>query len=78
MMPKIQDQKVLSSSVQEELLDMLNAGRANSMGVLDNSNKYWGARGKLISKVVRYPEVCDWLKSVEEVDDKEWAGLLAM
>ncbi len=78
MMPKIADQKALQSSVQEELIEMSHAGRTNSLSVLDQQNRYWASRGKLISKVIRYPEVKDWIAAIEELDEKEYVSLLAM
>jgi len=70
--PKISDGNNFGVSVQEEIVSMLKSGRLSGLGVLDRTVKYFATRGKLLTKVKKYPNVEDYRRSVEELDDKEW------
>jgi hypothetical protein len=49
--PKIQDQKGVSVSVKEDLVEMLHSSKLSALGLLENKAKYFVGRGKLVSKM---------------------------
>lgn len=76
--PAIQDQKVLGVTVKEEIAEMLQGGKHSGLAVCDNMTKYFATRGKLVSKVLKYPGAQDYLTAVQELDDKEHVLLDSM
>ena len=76
--PRIHDNKSTASQTKEDIVDMLSQGRASAQGVLDGLTRYYTQRGKLVTKAIKYPEVEDFVRAVEEVDRKQWRTLLAM
>jgi len=73
--PKIEDGNNFGVSIQEETVGEL--GRAEDCGyvLLENLSKYFMARAKLVSKVLKYPSIQDYRKGVEELDEKEYVNL---
>jgi len=76
--PRVQDQKSMGSSVQEEIVEMLSSGKAAGLGALENMAKYHFTRAKLISKIFKYPTADDYRQTVSNLDDKQYRALLIM
>ena len=61
--------------IQEQIVGMLQSGRLSGQHVLDTTIRYYSLRGKLVSKIVKYPQIADYRRSVCELDEKEWMML---
>jgi len=43
--------------------------------LLESVTKYFITRGKLVSKVIKYPQIQDYQQSIVELDEKEYFNL---
>ncbi len=69
--PRIEDGNNFGVSIQEETVAELSRAEDAVIGLLDSSFKYLVQRARLVSKVLKHPEVEDYLRSLVEVDEKE-------
>eukprot|EP00466_Bigelowiella_natans_P002077 jgi/Bigna1/90384/estExt_fgenesh1_pg.C_690022 len=74
--PEMSDGNNFGVGVQEEIIQLLLAGRTPILSVLESSVSYFVKRGKLLTKVIKYPNVQDYRKGVEELDEAHWHCLL--
>ncbi|KAL0241200.1 hypothetical protein GEMRC1_006435 [Eukaryota sp. GEM-RC1] len=58
-------------SVQEDIIGELSRAEESAFGVFDSIARYHISRGKLISKVLKYPNVEDYRQAIMEIDEKE-------
>lgn len=75
LIPRIEDGNNFGVSIQEETLAELRQVESDAASYLDQITRYFITRGKLISKVAKYPHVGDYRKAVEEIDQKEFFNL---
>jgi len=73
--PRIEDGNNFGVSIQEETVNELSRAEDAGFAVLESMTKYFVTRAKLISKVLKYPAVEDYRKSVIEIDEKEFINL---
>lgn len=73
--PKIQDGNNFAVSVQEECIQELSRVEDACFTVLESMSKYFSTRGRLLSKSIKYPNVLDYRRSIEEVDAMEAINL---
>eukprot|EP00026_Physarum_polycephalum_P015675 Phypoly_transcript_16411.p1 GENE.Phypoly_transcript_16411~~Phypoly_transcript_16411.p1 ORF type:complete len:272 (+),score=62.49 Phypoly_transcript_16411:83-817(+) len=73
--PKIEDGNNFGVSIQEETVGELGRAEDSGYALLENLSKYFVARAKLVSKVMKYPTIQDYKKSVQELDEKEYLNL---
>eukprot|EP00455_Lapot_gusevi_P018821 TRINITY_DN2032_c0_g3_i2.p1 TRINITY_DN2032_c0_g3~~TRINITY_DN2032_c0_g3_i2.p1 ORF type:complete len:287 (+),score=81.30 TRINITY_DN2032_c0_g3_i2:71-931(+) len=73
--PRIEDGGNFGVSIQEETVSELNRAEDSGFSVLDTLNKYFATRGKLASKVLKYPGIRDYIQSIIELDEKEYTNL---
>jgi proteasome activator subunit 2 (PA28 beta) len=66
--PKIEDGNNFGVSIQEEMIADLTRVEDHAYGMLEQIGKYYASRGKLASKVVKYPYLEDYAESVREFD----------
>lgn len=81
LMPQIEDFKAeLSLQIQEDSLAEIRSIEAEVATYLDHFFKYHSVRGKLVSKVAKYPHVYDYRQSINELDEKMYmtARLVAL
>lgn len=76
LIPKIEDGNNFGVSIQEEVLNEVHRIEGDSINYLDGISRYFITRGKVISKVVKYPYLDDYKRAVKEVDEKEYLTLL--
>jgi len=69
--PKVEDGNNFGVSVQEETVNELSRAEDTSFALLDSMNKYFMTRAKLVSRVIKYPGLRDYVVAVQEVDRKE-------
>jgi len=58
--------------VQEEVLEELTRSEDSALAMIDTPAKYYVARGKLISKALKYPQIEDYAKSIALLDEKQY------
>jgi len=73
--PKIEDGNNFGVSIQEETVSELGRAEDNGYVTLDNMTKYYITRAKLVSKVLKYPNVEDYRHSVADLDEKEFVNM---
>eukprot|EP00474_Spongospora_subterranea_P009006 CRZ09464.1 hypothetical protein [Spongospora subterranea] len=69
--PSIQDGNNFGVSIQEEIAGMLESGKSSGLNFLDTFTKYYATRGKMITKMNKYPNVEDYRRGVGELDEKK-------
>lgn len=70
-LPKLSDNKNLSITVREELIDMLNNVKNNNINIIESQTKYYASRGKLISKCIKYNNDNNYKYAVQSHDNKQ-------
>ncbi|KAK5645414.1 hypothetical protein RI129_006714 [Pyrocoelia pectoralis] len=75
MIPKIEDGNNFGVSIQEDTLAEVQSVESEAAAFYDQISRYFISRGKLISKVAKYPHIEDYRRAVEEMDEKEYLSL---
>ncbi|XP_047136242.1 proteasome activator complex subunit 3 isoform X1 [Hydra vulgaris] len=75
LIPKIEDGNNFGVSIQEEVLNEIHRIQSDSVTYLDSISRYYITRGKIASKIVKYPFLNDYKRAVKEIDDKEFMNL---
>lgn len=75
MIPKIEDGNNFGVSIQEDTLAEVQSVESEAAAFFDQISRYYISRGKLISKVAKYPHIDDYRRAVEELDEKEYLSL---
>jgi len=71
LIPQVEDFKAeLSLQIQEDSLAEIRAIESEVATYLDHIYKYYAVRGKLVSKLAKYPHVDDYKQSICELDEK--------
>lgn len=73
--PKVEDGNNFGVSIQEESVNDLAKAEDTSFSLLDGINKYFMTRGKLVSRLGKYPGVKDYTVCIQEVDRRERVNL---
>eukprot|EP00299_Pterocystis_sp_00344_P010057 c4414_g1_i2.p1 GENE.c4414_g1_i2~~c4414_g1_i2.p1 ORF type:complete len:246 (+),score=44.92 c4414_g1_i2:262-999(+) len=73
--PRIEDGNNFGVGIQEEVVGELTRAEDNAYAILESITKYYLSRGKIISKVVKYPEIADFRQCVVSLDEKELKAL---
>jgi len=73
--PRIEDGNNFGVSIQEETVSELSRAEDSGFAVLESMTKYFVTRAKLVTKVLKYPNVEDYRQTVKELDDKEFVNL---
>ncbi|XP_031566809.1 proteasome activator complex subunit 3-like [Actinia tenebrosa] len=75
LIPRIEDGNNFGVSIQEEALSEVQRIEGEAASFLDQIARYFVTRGKIISKVVKYPQLEDYRHAVQELDEKEFISL---
>ncbi|GBE60640.1 subunit of proteaseome activator [Babesia ovata] len=70
--PRIEDGNNFGVGIQEEVILELTRVEDTAFNLFDSIVKYYMARAKLCTKVIKYPNVCDYTEAIRELDEKEW------
>lgn len=73
--PRIEDGNNFGVSIQEETVAELSRTEDSGLAVLESITKYYVTRGKLCSKIIKYPFIEDYWQSIRELDEKEYTNL---
>ena len=63
--PKVEDGNNFGVDIQQESVSDLAKAEETSFSLLDAINKYFMTRGKLVSRLGKYPGVKDYLVSIQ-------------
>jgi len=75
LIPKIEDGNNFGVSIQEDTLGEIRTVEAEAAAFYEQISRYYMGRGKVISKVSKYPHVEDYRKLITELDEKEFLSL---
>ncbi|XP_012282837.1 proteasome activator complex subunit 3 isoform X2 [Orussus abietinus] len=75
MIPKIEDGNNFGVSIQEDTLAEVQSVESEAAAFFDQISRYFISRGKMISKVAKYPHILDYRRAVQELDEKEYVSL---
>lgn len=75
LIPKIEDGNNFGVSVQEDTLAEIQQVEVESANYLEQVSRYYAARGKLVTKVVKYPFIEDYRRAVEELDERQYLSM---
>nr|PVC54106.1 subunit of proteaseome activator complex [Theileria orientalis] len=70
--PRIEDGNNFGVGIQEEVIQELTRVEDTAFNLYDSIVKYYMARAKLTTKVIKYPSVSDYVEAIRELDEKEW------
>lgn len=75
LIPKIEDGNNFGVSIQEDMLAEIRTVESEAAAFFDQISRYFITRGKIVTKVTKYPHVEDFRVTVEELDEKEYVSL---
>lgn len=75
MIPKIEDGNNFGVSIQEDTLAEIQSVESEAAAFFDQISRYFLSRGKIVSKVAKYPHIEDYRRAVQELDEKEYLSL---
>ncbi|XP_044122680.1 proteasome activator complex subunit 3-like [Neovison vison] len=75
LIPKVEDGNNFGVSIQEDTVDQLWTVESTAASYLRRFSAYYNTRAKLVSKIVKYPQVEDYRRTVAEVDENEYLSV---
>lgn len=75
LIPKIEDGNNFGVGIQEETLEEIRSVEADASAFYDLMARYFINRGKLLSRVAKYPHIADYRRAVTEMDEKQFMSL---
>ncbi|XP_008571781.1 PREDICTED: proteasome activator complex subunit 3-like [Galeopterus variegatus] len=75
LIPKVEDGNNFGVSIQEDTVDQLWTVESTAASYLRRFSTYYNTRAKLVSKIVKYPQVEDYHRTVAEVDENEYLSV---
>lgn len=75
LIPRIEDGNNFGVSIQEETLAEVRVVETEAATYFDQVSRYYMSRGKIVSKIAKYPHVEDFRRTLEELDEKEFLSL---
>jgi len=73
--PRIEDGNNFGVSIQEETVSELSRAEDSGFTLLESITKYFVTRAKLVSKILKHPNIEDYSQTVIELDEKEFINL---
>jgi len=67
-MPKIEDGGQFGVEVQEEMVEQVQVGEDLACTIAEEVSRFFGGRGKIVSKRVKYPNCDDYARCLWEID----------
>uniref|UniRef100_A0A2L2XXS9 Proteasome activator complex subunit 3 n=2 Tax=Parasteatoda tepidariorum TaxID=114398 RepID=A0A2L2XXS9_PARTP len=75
LIPRIEDGNNFGVSIQEDTLGEVRTVESEAAAYFDQISRYFLTRGKIVSKVAKYPHVDDFRRTVQELDEKEFLSM---
>ncbi|EAK89485.1 proteasome activator p28/ Ki autoantigen [Cryptosporidium parvum Iowa II] len=73
--PQIQDGNNFGVGIQEETIQELGRVEDATFSLYESVCKYYSERARLSSKIIKYPNVEDYVEAVRELDERYWVSL---
>ncbi|KAK9170998.1 Proteasome activator pa28 beta subunit family protein [Cryptosporidium meleagridis] len=73
--PQIQDGNNFGVGIQEETIQELGRVEDATFSLYESVCKYYSERARLSSKIIKHPNVEDYLEAVRELDERYWVSL---
>jgi len=73
--PRIEDGNNFGVSIQEDTVTELSRAEESAFAVLDGITKFFLTRAKVVTKLIKYPNVEDYFRAVAEIDEKEFTNI---
>ncbi|OQR74241.1 proteasome activator complex subunit 3-like [Tropilaelaps mercedesae] len=70
LIPKVEDGNNFGVGIQEDCLSEVRTVEVEAAASLDQISRYHTARGRMVSKIAKYPHIEDFRKAVDELDEK--------
>ncbi|EZG54456.1 proteasome activator complex subunit 3 [Gregarina niphandrodes] len=70
--PRIEDGNNFGVAIQEDVIHELSRVEEAAFNLRDSASKYFLQRAKLITKIIKYPNVEDYRNTLKELDEKQW------
>ncbi|XP_063904474.1 proteasome activator complex subunit 3-like [Zophobas morio] len=74
MIPKIEDGNNFGVEIQEETLALVHAVETCAALFYERISRYFCSRAKVIKNIIKYPDVEDYKRAVQELDEKEYVS----
>ncbi|PAV92101.1 hypothetical protein WR25_05767 [Diploscapter pachys] len=75
LIPRIEDGNNFGVGIQEEMLAEVRNVEGEAASFLDQMSRYFTSRGKLITKIAKYPHVLDYRRAVLDMDEKQFLNI---
>ena len=75
LIPRIEDGNNFGVSIQEEALGEVRTVESEAASFLDQMSRYFLSRAKLLTKVAKYPQVCDYRRAILDMDEKQFINI---
>jgi len=75
LIPRIEDGNNFGVSIQEEALNEVRTVEGEAANFLDQMSRYFVSRGRLVTKVAKYPHVEDYRRAILDVDEKQFINI---
>ncbi|XP_049632551.1 proteasome activator complex subunit 3-like [Suncus etruscus] len=75
LIPRVEDGNNFGVSIQEDTVDQLWTVESTAASYLRRFSTYYNTRAKLVSKILKYPQVEDYRRTVAEVDENEYLSV---
>jgi len=75
LIPKIEDGNNFGVSIQEDTLGEIRTVEAEAATFYEQMSRYYINRGKIISKIAKFPHINDYRRLVQEIDEKQFLSL---
>uniref|UniRef100_A0A1I7XCP8 MIT domain-containing protein n=1 Tax=Heterorhabditis bacteriophora TaxID=37862 RepID=A0A1I7XCP8_HETBA len=75
LIPRIEDGNNFGVSIQEETLGEVRNVESEAASFLDQMSRYFTSRGKLLTKVAKYPHVDDYRRAIFDMDEKQFINI---
>jgi len=75
LIPRMEDGNNFGVSIQEEVLGEVRQIEDEAAQLLDQTSRYYLSRGKLVTKIARYPHVDDYRRAIVDLEEKQFINL---
>lgn len=75
LIPRIEDGNNFGVGIQEETLNEVRNVEGEAASFLDQMSRYFTTRGKLLTKVAKYPAVEDYRRAILDMDEKQFVNI---
>ncbi|KAJ1515801.1 Proteasome activator complex subunit 3 [Coelomomyces lativittatus] len=74
-MPKIEEGNQFEVAVREDMVKELSRAEDDAFSILDSTSQFHISRGKIVSKILKYPTIEDYHLATLQIDMKQYHQL---